>query len=113
MRKFSGPSHAGDQARSDAPREVLRLAVPAFAALVVEPGFLLDDAAVVGRLGTVPLGGPGGALAGSGPSRGPGWACHRRPWPLPPPSSSPSRTAPPAWWPGAAEPGTGLASWPR
>src|SRR3954451_14891240 len=63
MRKFSGPSHAGDQARSDAPREVLRLAVPAFAALVVEPAFLLADAAVVGRLGTVPLAGLGVAAA--------------------------------------------------
>jgi putative MATE family efflux protein len=39
--------------------ELLRLAVPAFGALVTEPLFLLADAAIVGRLGTVPLGGLG------------------------------------------------------
>jgi MATE family, multidrug efflux pump len=38
-------------------REILRLAVPAFGALVAEPLFLLADSAIVGRLGTVPLGG--------------------------------------------------------
>jgi MATE family, multidrug efflux pump len=38
-------------------REILRLAVPAFRALVAEPLFLLADSAIVGRLGTVPLGG--------------------------------------------------------
>ncbi|WP_214106998.1 MATE family efflux transporter [Acrocarpospora catenulata] len=37
-------------------REILRLAVPAFAALVAEPLFLLTDYAIVGRLGTGPLG---------------------------------------------------------
>ncbi len=36
-------------------REILRLAVPAFLALVAEPLFLLADAAIVGHLGTVPL----------------------------------------------------------
>ncbi len=36
-------------------REVLRLAVPAFVALVVEPLFLLADSAIVGRLGTTSL----------------------------------------------------------
>ncbi len=36
-------------------REILRLAVPSFAALVSEPLFLLTDAAVVGHLGTDPL----------------------------------------------------------
>ena len=40
-------------------REILRLAVPAFLALVAEPLFLLTDAAVVGHLGTVPLAGLG------------------------------------------------------
>jgi putative MATE family efflux protein len=40
-------------------REILRLALPAFGALVAEPLFLLADAAIVGRLGTVPLGGLG------------------------------------------------------
>src|SRR5687767_16010640 len=36
-------------------REILRLAVPAFLALVAEPMFLLADAAIVGHLGTPPL----------------------------------------------------------
>ncbi len=36
-------------------REILRLAVPAFLALVAEPLFLLGDSAVVGHLGTPPL----------------------------------------------------------
>jgi putative MATE family efflux protein len=35
---------------------MLRLAVPALGALIAEPLFLLADAAIVGRLGTVPLG---------------------------------------------------------
>ena len=40
-------------------REILRLALPAFAALVAEPLFLLADSAIVGRLGTAQLGGLG------------------------------------------------------
>lgn len=44
-------------------REVLRLAVPAFLALVAEPLFLLADAAIVGRLGVAPLAGLGVASA--------------------------------------------------
>src|SRR4249919_1659056 len=36
-------------------REILRLAVPAFLALVTEPLFLLADAAIVGHLGTPEL----------------------------------------------------------
>ena len=44
-------------------REILRLAVPAFGALVAEPLFLLADSAVVGRLGTEPLAGLGVAGA--------------------------------------------------
>ena len=39
--------------------EILRLALPAFGALVAEPLFLLADSAIVSRLGTVPLGGLG------------------------------------------------------
>ena len=39
--------------------EILRLAVPAFGALIAEPLFLLGDSAIVGRIGTVPLGGLG------------------------------------------------------
>ena len=45
--------------RSDRGREILRLAVPAFLALVAEPLFLLADAAVVGHLGTSELAGLG------------------------------------------------------
>ena len=44
-------------------REVLRLAVPAFLALVAEPLFLLADAAIVGRLGVAQLAGLGVASA--------------------------------------------------
>ena len=36
--------------------EILRLAVPALGALVAEPLFLLGDSAIVGRIGTIPLG---------------------------------------------------------
>jgi putative MATE family efflux protein len=46
-------------ARSPEDREILRLAVPAFGSLVAEPLFLLADSAIVGRIGTVPLGGLG------------------------------------------------------
>src|SRR5260221_11570769 len=41
----------------DHDREILRLAVPAFAALVAEPLYVLSDTAVVGHLGTPELGG--------------------------------------------------------
>lgn len=44
-------------------REVLRLAVPAFLALVAEPAFLLADSVIIGHLGTVPLAGLGVASA--------------------------------------------------
>src|SRR3546814_10758249 len=40
-------------------REILRLAVPAFLALVAEPMFLLADAAIVGHIGTRELAGLG------------------------------------------------------
>jgi putative MATE family efflux protein len=42
---------------------VLRLAVPAFLALVAEPLFLMADSAIVGRLGVAPLAGLGVASA--------------------------------------------------
>ncbi len=45
--------------RSPIDREILRLAWPAFLALVAEPLFLLGDAAIVGRLGTAELAGLG------------------------------------------------------
>ncbi len=54
-RQQAGPGAQG--------REVLRLAVPAFLALVAEPMFLLADSAIVGHLGTVPLAGLGVASA--------------------------------------------------
>ncbi|GII63313.1 MATE family efflux transporter [Sphaerisporangium krabiense] len=44
-------------------REILRLAVPAFGALVAEPLFILADYAIVGRLGTGALGALGVAGA--------------------------------------------------
>lgn len=48
-------------------REILRLAVPAFLALVAEPAFLLADSAIVGHLGTTQLAGLGlaGAVLGT------------------------------------------------
>ena len=53
--------------RSDRPlnqrREILRLAVPAFLALVAEPVFLLADSAIIGHLGTTQLAGLGVASA--------------------------------------------------
>ena len=39
--------------------EILRLAVPAFGALVAEPLFLLADSAMIGHLGTPQLAGVG------------------------------------------------------
>ncbi|MGE5133898.1 MAG: MATE family efflux transporter [Gemmatimonadota bacterium] len=45
--------------RSPQDAEILRLAVPAFGALVAEPLFLLADSAIVGRIGTTALGGLG------------------------------------------------------
>nr|WP_205859547.1 MATE family efflux transporter [Phycicoccus flavus] len=52
-----------EQARTGQHREVLRLAWPAFLALVAEPLFLLVDSAIVGRLGVQPLAGLGVASA--------------------------------------------------
>jgi MATE family, multidrug efflux pump len=45
--------------RSPHDAEILRLAGPAFGALVAEPLFLLADSAIVGRIGTTALGGLG------------------------------------------------------
>lgn len=44
-------------------REIVRLAIPAFLALVAEPLFLLSDAAIIGYLGTPELAGLGIAAA--------------------------------------------------
>ncbi len=49
----------GAQLRHPHDREILRLAIPAFGALVAEPLFLLADSAIVGQLGTAALGGLG------------------------------------------------------
>ena len=49
--------------RREQDREILRLAVPAFFALVAEPMFLLADAAIVGHLGTPELAAIGVASA--------------------------------------------------
>jgi len=45
------------QLRSPHDREILRLALPALGALAVEPLYILVDTAIVGHLGTDPLGG--------------------------------------------------------
>lgn len=57
------PPRAPVRLRHTHDREILRLAVPALGALVAEPLFLLGDSAIVGQLGTAPLGGLG--VAGS------------------------------------------------
>lgn len=49
------------RARTDWDRQIWRLAIPAFGALVAHPLFLLTDAAIVGTLGTIPLAGLGAA----------------------------------------------------
>ena len=49
--------------RSPHDREIVRLAVPAFGALVAEPLYLLADTAIVGHLGTNQL--AGFAVAGT------------------------------------------------
>ncbi len=54
------PGRGGRRAQD---REILRLAVPAFGALVAEPLFLLADSAIVGHLGTPQLAGLGVAGA--------------------------------------------------
>ena len=55
---------AGEAARPRTQsREILRLAVPAFLALVAEPLFLLADSAIIGHLGTTQLAGLGVASA--------------------------------------------------
>jgi putative MATE family efflux protein len=46
-------------ARRAQDREIVRLAVPAFLALVAEPLYLLSDAAIIGHLGVEPLAGLG------------------------------------------------------
>jgi putative MATE family efflux protein len=54
---------AARAARRAVDRDIVRLALPALGALVVEPLFLLTDTALVGHLGAVPLAGVGVASA--------------------------------------------------
>lgn len=56
------PPSTATQTRGHA-REILRLAVPAFGALIAEPLFLLADSAIVGHLGVAQLAGVGLASA--------------------------------------------------
>ncbi len=56
---MSGPPNESLVQSREHDREILRLAVPAFLALVAEPLFLLADAAIIGHLGTPHLAGLG------------------------------------------------------
>jgi putative MATE family efflux protein len=51
------PTEARFRPRSPYDREIARLALPAFGALIAEPIYILSDTAVVGHLGTPQLGG--------------------------------------------------------
>ena len=51
------PSRARFRRRSPYDREIARLAIPAFGALIAEPVYILSDTAVVGHLGTPQLAG--------------------------------------------------------
>src|ERR687897_1010182 len=51
------PSRACFRRRSPYDREIARLAIPAFGALIAEPVYILSDTAVVGHLGTPQLAG--------------------------------------------------------
>nr|WP_261377433.1 MATE family efflux transporter [Arthrobacter sp. AG367] len=57
------PAPSAVAGRQGHAREILRLAVPAFGALVAEPLFLLADSAIVGHLGVAQLAGVGLASA--------------------------------------------------
>ncbi len=57
MEPAASPRGLAVFARHPQDAEILRLAVPAFGALVAEPLFLLADSAIVGRIGTAALGG--------------------------------------------------------
>src|ERR671919_3164923 len=51
------PNTRRPRLRSPHDREIARLAVPAFGALIAEPLYILSDTAIVGHLGTPQLGG--------------------------------------------------------
>ncbi|MFJ6375192.1 MATE family efflux transporter [Pseudarthrobacter oxydans] len=57
------PASATAAPRKGQARDILRLAVPAFGALVAEPLFLLADSAIIGHLGVAQLAGVGLASA--------------------------------------------------
>ncbi len=57
MREWGVGATAGKRLRSPHDREIVRLALPAFGALIAEPLYLLADTAIVGHIGTKPLGG--------------------------------------------------------
>jgi putative MATE family efflux protein len=57
------PAPAAAAAPTRHAREILRLAIPAFGALIAEPLFLLADSAIVGHLGVAQLAGVGLASA--------------------------------------------------
>ena len=57
------PAPTAAAPRKGQSREILRLAVPAFGALVAEPLFLLADSAIIGHLGVAQLAGVGLASA--------------------------------------------------
>ena len=59
----SAPPPAAPPSPAHRRREILRLAVPAFGALIAEPLFLLADSAIVGHLGVAQLAGVGLASA--------------------------------------------------
>ncbi|WP_346958782.1 MATE family efflux transporter [uncultured Arthrobacter sp.] len=59
----STPTPAAPPSPAHRRREILRLAVPAFGALIAEPLFLLADSAIVGHLGVAQLAGVGLASA--------------------------------------------------
>jgi putative MATE family efflux protein len=66
VRHFSGWRLTSDgrlRLLGERDREIFRLAVPAFVALAAEPLYVLADTAIVGHLGTRPLGGLGVAGA--------------------------------------------------
>ena len=57
MREWDVGSMGRRVIRSPHDREIVRLALPALGALIAEPLYLLSDTAIVGHLGTKPLGG--------------------------------------------------------
>ncbi|HEX6567985.1 MAG TPA: MATE family efflux transporter, partial [Acidimicrobiales bacterium] len=55
--RTDAPASLRPRRRSPYDREIARLAIPAFGALIAEPVYILTDTAIVGHLGTPQLGG--------------------------------------------------------